>query len=727
MELGSFQQMTALSPMVIHRAFCFNDFNFLGISMLMCGLIPPMSSSLTPFFKPDGVVVVGASTKPEKLGYGVARNLINSGYRGAIHFVSKNPGNLFGHHIYTDLEEVPDPVDLAILIVPPGTTPDAIHACGERGVRAAIIVSSGFRETGPEGAVLEAKCLETAREYGIRLLGPNCIGTLDTHLPLDTTFLQPPLPTRGHIGFVSHSGAFCAAVIDWARGQSFGFSQIASLGNQADVDETDMLPLVASDEHTRVVVMYLEGISDGVRFVEAARKVTRLKPVIALKVGRFEAGRKAAASHTGALAGSEVAFEAAFEKCGVFRADTTEQMFDWALALTSCPLPDGNNVAVLTNAGGPGVIATDALEQNGLQIASLAKNTIDGLAGLLPPAANPHNPVDMLASASPDEYAGCLSLLLDDPGVNSVVVILPPPPMFSAEDVADAIIPIIQRSEKPIIVALLGSELTMEAKRRFREAEIPTYSFPERAASVAGILAKRADFLYHIGYDEIQRYKSVRDGEIPVDARPEEMIAAYGIPITHMELATNADQAASIAHELGFPVVMKIASPDILHKSDVEGILLNIGSEEAVKNGYAHLIARVSEKSPTARIKGVHIQRQVPDGQEVILGMVRDPQFGPVMMFGSGGVEVEGLKDVAFALGPLTQTEADSIIERTWAGRKLDGFRNISAADKSAVADALIRLSILAEGHPEITEIEINPLLVFEKGATAIDVRIEKA
>jgi acetyltransferase len=686
-----------------------------------------MSSSLTPFFKPSGVIVVGASTSPEKLGYGVARNLVNSGYQGAIHFVSKKPGNLFGHHIYTDLAEVPDPADLAILIVPPLATPDAIHACGKRGVGAAIIVSSGFREVGPEGAVLEKHCLEIAREHGVRLLGPNCIGTLDTHLPLDTTFLQPPMPARGHIGFVSHSGAFCAAVIDWARGQSFGFSQIASLGNQADVNETDMLPLVASDKQTSVVVMYLEGISDGIRFVKTAGEVTRRKPVIALKVGRFEAGQKAAASHTGALAGSEIAFEAAFEKCGIFRAETTEQMFDWALALTSCPLPAGKNVAVLTNAGGPGVIATDALEQNGLHMAPLSEGTVKELTNLLPPAANPLNPVDMLASASPEEYAGCLSLLLDDPGVDSVVVILPPPPMFNAEDVADAIIPIIKGSGKPVIMALLGSELTMEAKRHFRQAEIATFSFPERAASVSGILARRAEFLNRKGHEGTPRNKISKDAELQADASPEELVAAYGIDTAAMELGTNPNQAASIAGELGFPVVMKIASPDILHKSDVEGILLNIGSEEAATSGYTQLTRRVSEKIPSARIEGVHIQRQIPEGQEVILGMVRDPQFGPVLMFGSGGVEVEGLKDVAFALGPLTESEANSIIGRTWAGRKLDGFRNIPAADKAAVAEALIRLSTLADEHREIMEIEINPLRVLEKGAVAIDVRIVKA
>jgi len=693
-----------------------------------------MSSSLTPFFNPSGVVVVGASTKPEKLGYGAARNLINSGYRGAIHFVSKRPGNLFGHHIYTDLADVPDPVDLAILIVPPEATPEAIRACGERGIQAAIIVSSGFREVGAEGAALEQVCIEIAREHSVRLLGPNCIGTLDTHLPLDTTFLQPPMPARGHIGFVSHSGAFCAAVIDWARGQSFGFSQIASLGNQADVNETDMLPLVASDEHTRVIVMYLEGISDGTPFVEVARDITRRKPIIALKVGRFEAGRKAAASHTGALAGSEAAFEAAFEKCGVFRADTTEQMFDWALALTSCPLPEGKNVAVLTNAGGPGVIATDALEQNGLQMAILSDATIKGLAGKLPLAANVYNPVDMLASASPQEYADCLTLLLNDPNVDSVMVILPPPPMFRAEAVADVVIPIIEGSGKPVIVALLGSELTQEAKGHFSAAEIPTYSFPERAASVLGILTKRAE---HLSSEtailpnqwvmENARVPSISGGSMNTagNQSPEALVASYGIPTAEMKLATSAEQAATIAREQGFPVVMKIASPDILHKSDVDGVLLDIDSENAAHNGYAQLVKNVSAKMPSVHIEGVQIQRQILEGQDVIVGMVRDPQFGPLMMFGSGGVEVEGLKDVAFALGPLTQAEAESMMRRTWAGKKLDGFRNIPAVDKSAVAEALVRLSNLADGHPEIVEIEINPLRVLKTGVVAIDIRIQ--
>ncbi len=527
-----------------------------------------MSSPLTPFFNPRGVVVVGASTSPEKLGYGAARNLVYSGYQGAIHFVGLKTGALFNRPLYTDLSQVPDPVDLAILIVPAPATPETLEACGQRGIRAAIVVASGFREAGPEGAALEARCLEVARKYGIRMVGPNCIGSLDTHLPLDTTFLAPPMPARGHIGFVSHSGAFCAAIIDWAREHGFGFSRLISLGNQADVNETDMLPVVAADEHTHVIVLYLEGVGDGRRFVEVAKEVTRQKPVIALKVGRFESGQRAAASHTGALAGSDTAYAAAFEKAGIFRADSAEEMFDWAQALAAWPMTrevalslskgddQGWNVAVLTNAGGPGVIAADALEVNGLYMANLSDETEKALAEMLPPAASVHNPVDMLASASPSQYADCLQILLADSHVDAALVILPPPPMYHTEEVADVLIPIIHKSEKPILVALLGSELTKEAARHFQRADVPTYTFPEKAASALGILAKRAEFLNHEGHKGAQREKtkSSRSSRLRgSNLSPEELVTAYGIPTAPMKLATSAEEAADIARRLGFP------------------------------------------------------------------------------------------------------------------------------------------------------------------------------
>ncbi|MFZ5921677.1 MAG: acetate--CoA ligase family protein [Chloroflexota bacterium] len=690
----------------------------------------------SPFFTPRGIAIVGASASPEKLGYGVARNLVNSGYSGAIHFVSRRAGNLFGRPVYPDLASVPDPVDLAVLIVPAPGMAAALQACAGRDIHAAIIMSSGFREAGAEGAALEAEIVEIARRNGIRLIGPNCIGLLDTHLPLDTTFLPPPMPPKGDVAFISQSGAICAAIIDWARGQGFGFSRLISLGNQADVNETDMLAAVVEDENTRVLTLYIESVADGRRFIEEASRVTRRKPVVALKVGRFEAGQKAAASHTGALAGSDTAYEAAFRKAGIFRATTSEEMFDWASALASCPLPAGRDIAVLTNAGGPGVIAADALETNGLHLAKLAESTRQRLAGLLPPAAGLNNPVDMLASASPEDYAACLRLLLDDEAVDGALVILPPPPMHPAESVAEAVIPLIRGSRKPVLVALMGEALIREAAERFRRARVPEYRFPERAAAAMAVLAQRAEFLSNVEVRRTTPNGSDSSGDpsrltasvqsVRCDApSPDGLVAAYGIPTAPVELARNADEAARLAAELGFPLVMKIASPDILHKSDVGGVMLGLGSAEAIRLAYTQMMERVAAAAPQAKIEGVLLQRMVPDGQEVIAGMVRDPQFGPLMMFGSGGVEVEGLKDVAFALGPLDQAEASDMIRRTWAGRKLKGFRNIPPADEAAVADILVKLSHLAFDHPEISEIEINPLRALNEGAVALDVRLK--
>ena len=680
-----------------------------------------MDSSLLPLFQPKGVVVIGASTSTEKLGYGVTRNLFQSGYKGAIHLVAQKSGKVFGKKIYTSLQEIPDPVELAILIVPTQATSQAIEECGERGIKAAVIVSAGFREVGEEGAKLEQECVEAAQKHGVRLLGPNCIGTIDTHLPLDTTFLQPPMPDQGGIGFISHSGAFAAAIIDWARGQGFGFSRIVSLGNQADVNETDMMPMLANDEHTKVIVMYMESISNGKRFVPVASEITKHKPVIALKVGRFEAGQKAAASHTGALAASDIAFDAAFSKSGVLRAETAEQMFDWARALENCPLPKGNKIGILTNAGGPGVIAADSLEHHGLVLAQLADTTLKALSAILPSAANTHNPVDMLASASPEQYATCLKILLQDKNVDAVMLILPPPPMFKAEEVARAVNDVIGTFEKPVVIALMGSTLVENASDEFRKMRVPTYPFPERAASALAVLVKRAKFLDRRPPTEDRAVSGQRSAV----RSPDELMQAYNIPTAPIKLARDENEAITLANELGYPVVMKIASPDISHKSDVGGVLLNLEDEQSVSDGFIQMVKKIAMLFPPVQIDGVHLQRQIPDGQEVIVGMVHDKQFGALMMFGSGGVEVEGLKDVAFALGPLNQAEAEEMMRRTWAGRKLKGFRSIPPVDEEAVRDVLVKLSQLAAENEDIDEIEINPLRVLAKGAVAVDVRIK--
>lgn len=706
-----------------------------------------MEFSLLPFFQPRGVLVIGASTSPEKLGYGVARNLVQSGYPGQVHFVSQKPGELFGHLLHTDLGRMPASLDLAILIVPPAGILQALEDCGRHGIRAVTILSSGFREVGPEGAALEEQCLQVARAYSMRLLGPNCIGTINTHLPLDTSFLQPPMPRQGSIGFISHSGAFCAAIIDWSRAEGFGFSQLVSLGNQVDVNETDALAALAGDAPTRVIVLYMESVSNGRRFVEVARQVTRQKPVVALKAGRSESGKKAAASHTGALAASDIAFEAAFVSAGVLRAESAEQMFDWARALECYPhgmdpraMRGSRNpergIAILTNAGGPGVMAADALERNGLKLAQLTGPSLETLSRRLPAAANVQNPVDMLASASPETYEACLQTLLEDDHVDGVLIILPPPPMFRAEEVAEKILKYSgsgglpgmagtgSPAQKPVVVALMGSSLVDEARAVFERARIPTYPFPERAASALQALARRAETLAA----ETQDRGPLQFSRPPHDSLkglpPHELVAAYGIPFAAAWMASSVDEAVRTADQVGYPLVMKIASPDIVHKSDVGGVRVGLGDVESLRSAYTQMIDGVRRATPEARIEGVLLQRQVPAGQEVIVGAVRDPQFGPLIMFGSGGVDVEGLRDVAFALAPLDRAAAWKLIRRTWAGKKLQGFRHLPPADEKAVVDVLLRLSQLVVEDESIQEIEINPLVVLRQGAIAVDARV---
>jgi acetyl coenzyme A synthetase (ADP forming)-like protein len=688
------------------------------------------TSSLSPFFTPQGVAVIGASTDPAKLGYRLAHNLVESGYQGRVYYVNPKGGSLLGREMIRTIAEIPDPVDLAVLLIPALIVPQTLRDCGERGIRAVIISSGGFKETGAEGAALELECLRIARQYGMRLMGPNCVGVIDTHVPLDTSFLPPPGPLAGDMAFVSHSGVICDVAIDWARSLGFGVSRLVSLGNQVDVTETDVLAPVAADPHTRVITLYLEGVGDGPRFVVEASRASRLKPIVAIKLGRSAGGQRAVASHTGAMVGQDHAFDAAFRRAGVMRASTSEELYDWSRALAWCSLPAGRQVGILTMAGGAGVIAADSVETFGLHLTDLQEATQAAMRTVLPAAASVRNPVDMLGSATPDQYVFCLKAMLADPGVQSLLVIIPPPPTGTAEAIAEAIIPLINGADKPVVLALIGGNLVSEAARLLRAAHIPEYPFPESAVSALAVLARRAEYLVQpervdevlSGLDTLAAQKAI---EHPGENGTADALAAYGIPIPGLELARSAGEAAQIAARLGFPVALKIASADILHKSDVGGVLLNRMDAESVRLGYEQVVANARLARPEAVISGVHVQRMITSGQEVIVGMVRDAQFGPLVMFGSGGVEVEGLKDVTFELAPLNRRETEAMLERTWAGRKLRGFRNILPADRAAVIDVLMRLAQLAVDFPQIAEIEINPLRVLleGQGAFAVDVR----
>jgi acetyl coenzyme A synthetase (ADP forming)-like protein len=703
--------------------------------------------SLKPLFSPGGVVLIGASQDPSKLGFILARNLIQSGFPGKVYFVNPKGGTLFDQPIYLRLSEVPGPVDLAVILVPASAVPENLRECGKRGIGAVIISSGGFRETGEQGQDLENACLSIAREYHMRLVGPNCVGLIDTHLPMNTTFLPHSDLPPGEIAFISQSGAICDIAIDWARSQGFGLSLLVSLGNQADVSESDVLQPVAADPYTRVLILYMEGVRDGRHFLQEARQVSRHKPIIALKVGRFTSGQRAAASHTGALAGQESAYDAAFRRSGVIRASTTEELFDWARALAWCPPIQGPSIAILTNAGGLGVIATDAVENSGLVLADLHPQTQVSLRSLLPSAASIINPVDMLGSATPEQYAGCLKILIADPAVHGILIIIPPPPVRSAEEIAQAIIPVLQNCQKPVVVALIGDQSIQKALSLFHQAHIPEYRYPEKAASALAAL-----FQYNRSLNIVE---DAQPSSLPVDRGkvqqilsaaihpdsttsawlPQDIIAeilsAYAIPVPPARVARTAKEAVELAHQLGLEksvlgFVLKVVSPDILHKSDIGGVLLNLKDARAIQTGFEQIIQNARSASPQAEIQGVLVQPLIPPGQEVIIGAVQDVQFGPLIMFGSGGVEVEGLKDIAFALAPLNLQDAEYLLEKTWAGRKLRGYRALPPADRSAVIDTLYKLAQLVADFPEIAEIEINPLRVLPEGmgVYALDARL---
>jgi acetyl coenzyme A synthetase (ADP forming)-like protein len=704
-------------------------------------------NSLNHFFFPNGIVLIGASHDPAKLGYILAYNLTHCGYKGNVHFVNPKGGSLFGRQIYTKIAEVPDPVvDLAVLLLPAALVPDSLSECGERGIPAAIISSGGFRETGAEGAKLEEDCLAVAKQYGMRLIGPNCVGLIGTHQPLNTTFLPHKHFPQGEIAFISQSGAICDIAIDWALSQGFGLSWLVSLGNQADVSENEILDPIAADPDTHVIAMYLEGVRDGRQFVARASQAIRQKPVVVLKVGKYSSGRRAATSHTGALVGQENAYEAAFRKAGVIRAETTEQLFDWARALAWCPAMDGPSIAVLTNAGGLGVIASDAVEGFGLKMAALAQETQEKLCEILPPAASINNPIDMLGTATSDQYARCLQVLVDDPGVNAILVIIPPPPVGTAKGIVQAMLPTLRLAHKPTVVALIGDRSIRPAVKPLNKAHIPVYHHPEKAVSALAALVKFNQIrsrpkpkitlykdLDHDKVKEILSAYSLKDGT-PNTWLPQnvfnEILTAYGIPTPPSRIVNSPQEAVAIGERFGSSgsnegIALKVVSTDILHKSDIGGVLLNLKDPQSIETGFEKIIHNTRSALPNAHIQGVLVQPVIPPGQEVILGAVQDTQFGPLIMFGSGGIEVEGLKDIAFALAPLDNHDIEFLLENTWAGRKLSGYRSLPPADRSGVMEILTRLGDLVSDFPEIKEIEINPLRVLDegKGVYALDGR----
>jgi acetate---CoA ligase (ADP-forming) len=694
-------------------------------------------SALGHFFDPRSVAIIGASRDTHKLGYGVVRNLHDYHYRGAIYPVNPHAREVLGYPCYPSIADTPKPVDLAVVVVPAEYVIATIAECGAAGVPAAVVVSGGFSEIGPDGEVRERELQQVAADHHVRLLGPNCIGTIDTHTPVNTTFVVG-MPRTGDIAFVSQSGAVVAAVIDWARGAGVGFSRMVSLGNSADVNETELLAEMAGDPQSRVITGYLEGVADGRAFLQVATQAARKKPLVMLKVGRGEGGARAVASHTGALAGSAEAYDAAFRKAGVLRANSLEELFDWARALAWQPLPIGNRVAVLTNAGGPGILAVDALEAAGLALAPLTETTRQYLASRCPPHASVRNPVDILAGSGPGTYARALDALLADETVDAAVVIQAPQDWFYPTSLAEVVGEVAAGNRKPVLACIMGLASTADALNILHRRRVPNYAFPERVASTLAAMLARHRWLGSppepVGEPfpaDRQAAEGVIAGALAREApildglEAASLLAAYGIPLPAAHLATTAGEAAALSDQMGYPVVLKVVSPDITHKSDVGGVIPGLENAAAVRQAFERLMAAVRHHQPAARVQGVMVQEMVPAAQEVIVGWKRDSQFGPLLLVGSGGTEVELVRDVAVEIAPLTRGEAERMLAATLAGRRLAGWRGSPPADRQAVIDVLLRLSQMALDLASVAELEINPLRVFPagRGAVAVDAR----
>ncbi|MEA3326389.1 MAG: acetate--CoA ligase family protein [Chloroflexota bacterium] len=694
-----------------------------------------MKNDLASFFSPAGVAIIGASTNPRKLSHGILKNMTLYGYQGGIYPINPKADQILGMQCYPDVAEVPDPVDLAVVVLPAPMTPDVLHACGKRGIKAVIIISGGFREVGGSGIELEEECRQIANQYGVRLIGPNCVGTLDLHTGLDTTFIEG-VPDIGSIGFISQSGAVCGGVVDYIAEKQIGFSHFASLGNELDVDESDVLAFFGDHPKVKVIAAYVEGIQDGEKFIRIASQVSRNKPIVMLKAGQTDAGAKAVSSHTGSLAGSYSAYQAAFKQAGVIEVHTMPELFDVAWALSCQALPKGNRVAIFTNAGGPAVLASDALAANQFELAVISEEKQAELAAKLNPSAQVANPVDMLGGAEPAEFSHCLATLLDDPGVDVFLPILVPQSLVDPGAVAQAIADNANKTDKTVLVCMVGEKSLKEARAVLHRNLVPMSTFPDVPGNVLGAMRRYHEWLTKtlvrsFQYPEVDtanvaKILSQSPGKVFGEAETRPILEAYGLDLAPGALAEDAEKAVEIAGKVGYPVVVKIVSPQILHKSDMGGIALGLRSALEVQQAVEKMYDQITQANPRAEIHGYLVEKMAPKGLEVIIGMRRDPTFGPLMMFGLGGVTVELFKDVGFGVAPLTPSQARDMIDITKAGRLLEGYRGGPRYDIEAVVDTIGRLSQIAIDHPFISEVEINPLQVFREGegAQVLDARM---
>jgi acetate---CoA ligase (ADP-forming) len=694
--------------------------------------------SLELFFKPKSVAVVGASNKAGKVGYELLSNLISGGFEGDIYPINPKADEILGVKAYPDITSIGSAPDLVVIIIPSKFVASVMKECGKIGVKSVVVITAGFKEVGKEGAAMEKEIVQIAKENGMRVIGPNCLGVMDTASKLNACF-GGDLPQEGNIGYLSQSGALLAAILDLAIASGIGFSKLISIGNKADVGELDLIKALGEDENTKVIAGYLESITEGDAFVRQAEAISNEKPILLMKSGGTGAGAAAASSHTGSLAGSETAYECVFARAGIVRCDSIKTQFDYAQAFAYQPLPKGTSVAVITNAGGPGIMAADAIEHEKLIFANLTDETKAKLAEKLPAAANVNNPIDVLGDALAAPYEHALEVAMVDPNVDIVLVLLTPQAMTDAKGTAEAMVKVSKKHpDKPIYACFLGAEKVAEGIEILRKGKIPQYDSPESAVATIKVVTeyvrwkarpKRVVKVFPVNRHKVEKIldRHLRHNLREIgEMESKEILEAYGFKTPKGDIATTADQAVSIADQLGYPVVMKIWSPDIIHKSDVGGVKIGIDSAKQVRDAFDLMMYRIPKKMPNADILGVLVQEMCGKGKEVIFGVNRDPHFGPLMMFGMGGTMVEVLKDVSFYLAPLTNEEAKQMLEATKTYKMLKGVRGEEGVDLDAIAEGLQRLSQLVTEFPSIQEMDINPYVIGPKGSTpiAVDARI---
>lgn len=678
---------------------------------------------------PKTVAVIGASRSPEKVGHAVLANLVNGGFSGTIVPVNPGAGEILGLKCYPSLAEYPERIDLGIIVVAGKFVKEALQSCLDAGAKSVIVITAGFKEVSAAGAKAEQELVEMCRAQGARMVGPNCLGVLNTDHRMNATF-APSVPPPGKISVISQSGALCVAILDWAANQKLGLGKVISFGNKADLNEADFIQALAEDKATNVIAGYLESIKEGDKFLRVAEQAAAIKPVVILKVGITQAGAKAASSHTGSLAGADIAYGAAFKRAGVIRAENFEALFDYAAAFAMQPLPNGERVAIITNAGGPGIMAADAAEGLGLKMVSPSKESDAKLRTFLPASAAFGNPVDVIGDAEPDRYVKAFEVMQEDEKTDAIVLVVTPQNMTRPLELAEKL-GAAHKGKKPVLAVFMGGTEVAAAKEKLMTVGIPNYPSPDRA-----IIALRATCDYAawrrrparivtrfpVNRRRVDRviHMQMRSGEAQIgEVEAKEILRAYDFNVLGGQIARTSDEAVEISERLGYPVVLKISSPDIIHKSDFGGVRINLANAEQVRDAFDLMMLRIQKRAPNAYLRGAYVEKMGQRGREVILGMTRDPQFGPMLMFGLGGIFVEVMKDVTFHLAPITAEEAMQMLKGTRSYALLQGARGQAPVDLDAIAGALQRISQLATDYPEIKELDINPFIVGPVGMQA--------